>query len=251
MQCNPGSSGTPLRLASLDFNPALWATLATAAGVALTIALGFWQLGRADTKQALQGRIDELAKQPPLAIGAGELKTEDVLLRRVEARGRFEPRHVVYLDNRHYKHQPGYHVYMPLHIAGTEKVVLVNRGWIAAGAERNRVPQVKTAEGDVAVRGIAVPPSERFLELSSKVAEGNVWQNMVLERYRQSTKLNVQPMIIQQIELAGAPDDGLIRDWPPVDLKRNTHLAYAVQWFALAAAIFITYLVLNVRRRKN
>lgn len=241
----------PLRLASFEFNPAVWATLATAAGVALTIALGIWQLGRADTKQALQGRIDELAKQPPLAMGAGGLQMEEVLLRRVEARGRFEPRHVVYLDNRHYKHRPGYHVYMPLRIAGTEKVVLVNRGWIAAGAERNRVPQVKTAEGDVVVRGTAVPPSERFLELSSKVSEGNVWQNMVLARYRQATQLDVQPVIIQQTELAGAPDDGLIRDWPPVDLKRNTHLAYAVQWFALAAAIFITYLVLNVRRRKD
>ncbi len=244
--------GVPLRLAGREFAPAGWATLATATGVALTIALGFWQLGRADTKQALQSLMDDFAKQPPLAIGAGELKTEVVLLRRVEARGRFEPRHVVYIDNRHYKHQPGYHVYMPLRLTGSEKVVLVNRGWIAAGAERNRAPLVKTPDGDVSVRGTAVPPSERFLELSSKVAEGNVWQNMVLERYRQATKLDVQPFIIQQTEQAEqTPDDGLIRDWPPVDLKRNTHLAYAVQWFALAAAIFITYLVLNVRRKPD
>jgi hypothetical protein len=32
-------------------------------------------------------------------------------------------------------------------------------------------------------------------------------------------------VIIQQTEPL---DDDLIRDWPPVDLKRNTHLAYAV-----------------------
>lgn len=219
--------------------------------MALTIALGFWQLGRADAKLALQNRIDEFATQPPIVIGAGELKADEILLRRVEARGRFEPRHVVYIDNRHYKHQPGYYVHMPLQLTGTEKYVLINRGWIAAGAERNRAPQVKTPEGEVVVRGTAAPPSERFLELSSKVAEGNIWQNLVLERYRQATKLDVQPIILQQIESTPALDDSLIRDWPPVDLKRNTHLAYALQWFALAAAIFIYYLVINVRRRSD
>lgn len=240
-----------MRIAPREFKPAAWATLATVAGVALTIALGFWQMGRADTKQALQSRIDGYAKQPPLVIGAGVLDVDTVLLRRVEARGGFDPRHVVYIDNRHYKHQPGYHVYMPLRLAGSEKFVLVNRGWIAAGAERHRVPPAKTPDGEVVVRGTALQPSERFLELSSDVAEGRVWQNMVLARYRQATQLDVQPVIIQQTEPVAQFEDGLIRDWPPVDLKRNTHLAYAVQWFALAAAIFITYLVINVRRRSD
>lgn len=236
-----------LQGAQRKFAPAWWATLATLAGVALTVALGFWQLGRADTKQALQQHIDVFAQQPPLLISANELKQEDVLLRRVEARGQFEPNHTVFIDNRMYKHQPGYYVYMPLRIVGTNKYVLVNRGWIAAGAERNRAPVVQTPVGDVVITGTATPPSERFLELSSKVAEGNIWQNLVLERYRQATKLDLQPIIIQQT--AQTVDDGLIRDWPPVDLKRNTHLAYAVQWFAMAVAILIYYVVINVRRQ--
>jgi surfeit locus 1 family protein len=231
-----------------EFNPSWRVTLAMTCGVALTLALGFWQLGRADAKQALQKRIEDFARQPPILIGAVELNADDVLLRRVEARGRFEPSHTVYIDNRVYKHQSGYHVFTPLRINGTDKYVLVNRGWIAAGAERNRAPQVKTPEGDVVVRGTATPPSEHFLELSNKVAEGNIWQNMVLERYRQATRLDVHPIVLQQ---ADALDDGLIRDWPPLDLKRNMHLAYAVQWFALAAAIFIYYVVINVRRRPD
>ena len=240
-----------MRIAGRDFAPAGWATAATLAGVALTIALGFWQLGRADTKQALQARIDDFAKQPPIMIGAQAVKPEDVLLRRVQVRGRFEPQHAVFIDNRLYQHQPGYHVFMPLRIAGASKYVLVNRGWIAAGAERNRTPPVKTPEGEVVVSGTATPPAERFLELSTQVAEGNIWQNMVLERYRQATRLDVQPVIVQQTEAISALNDGLIRDWPPVDLKRNTHLAYAVQWFALAVAIFIIYVVLNVRRKND
>ena len=235
--------------AQRKFAPAWWATLAMLVGVALTVALGFWQLGRADTKQALQQHIDVLALQSPLSIRANEFKQEDVLLRRVEARGQFEPGHTVFIDNRLYKHQPGYYVYMPLRIVGSHKFVLVNRGWIAAGAERNHAPTVKTPIGEVVIIGTALPPSERFLELSSKVAEGNIWQNLVLERYRQATKLDLHPIIIQQT--VQTFDDGLIRDWPPVDLKRNTHLAYAVQWFAMAAAILIYYVVINVRRQPD
>jgi len=221
------------------------------AGVALTVALGFWQLGRADTKQALQSRIDTFARQPPLVIGATGLVIEDILLKRVEVRGHFEPRHVVFIDNRVHKHQPGYEVMTPLRISGTDQFILVNRGWIAAGAERNRAPSVKTPDGEVVVRGTATPFSTRFIELSNKVAEGNIWQNMVLERYRQATKLDVQPIIVQQTDAIAAIDDGLVRDWPPVDLKRNTHLAYAVQWFALAAVIFIYYVVINVRKKSG
>lgn len=209
--------------------------------------MGFWQLGRADYKEALQNRIAEFARQPPIAIGAQKARLEDVLLRRVEARGRFDASRTVFLDNHVRKHQAGYYVVMPLKLAGGEKHVLVNRGWIAAGRDRARAPQVKTPSGEVVIRGLAVAPAERYLELSGKTAEGNIWQNLVLERYRQATRLDVHPFIVQQDEPI---DDGLVREWPPVDLKRNTHLAYAVQWFALAAAILIYYVVINVRRRR-
>lgn len=237
-----------MKLAGRKFAPAWWATLMALAGVVLTIALGFWQLGRAETKAALQARLDEFARQPPLRVSATELIAEDVLLRRLEVRGRFEPQHVVFLDNRVYKYQAGYHVLMPLRLTGEGsgvKHILVNRGWVAAGGERNRAPAVNTPEGDVVITGIATPYSERFMELSTRIAEGNIWQNIVLDRYRLATKLDVQPVMVQQTSTA---DDGLVRDWPPLDLKRNTHLAYAVQWFALAAAIFIAYVVLNARR---
>ena len=37
-----------------------------------------------------------------------------------------------------------------------------------------------------------------------------------------------------------AAEDGLKREWSRPDLGRNTHLAYAFQWYALSLAIFIT-----------
>ena len=179
-----------------------------------------------------------------VSVGAAPLASDDILLRSVEVRGEFEPKYTVFVDNRLYQHQPGYHVATPLRIAGSKRYVLVNRGWVAAGRDRS-LPVVETPAGEQLVKGTAVTYSEKFMELSTKVAEGNVWQNLVFERYRQATGLDLQPFVIQQ---DSAVDDGLKREWKRPDLGRNTHLAYAFQWYALSFAIFIYYLVTHVKR---
>lgn len=233
------------RIAHYEFRPRLWTGVAAAAGMALTLALGQWQIGRAQYKEELQKRYDTLRLQPAISVGTQPVAAGDVLLRRVEVRGEFAPQYTVYVDNRIYQHQPGYHVATPLRIAGSQRYVLVNRGWIAAARDRT-VPAIHTPAGEQIVQGTAVAFSERYLELSTRVAEGNIWQNLVQERYRQATGLDVQPFVIQQESPAA---DGLQREWQRPDLGRNTHLAYAFQWYALSLAILIYFLVTHVKRR--
>jgi surfeit locus 1 family protein len=72
-----------------------------------------------------------------------------------------------------------------------------------------------------------------------------VWQNLVLARYREATKLDLHAFVIQQTD---GPDDGFVRQWRSPDLGRDKHLAYAFQWYALALAIFIYFLATHVRR---
>lgn len=227
------------------FRPRFVTTLAAAAGIAVTLALANWQLDRAHEKQELAARLEALAKDPPVSLAAAEVKAEDVQWRQVTARGRFEPKHAVFLDNRVRHGVAGYHVVMPLAIGGGDRYVLVNRGWIAGTLDRSRLPRVKTPEGTVEITGLAVTPSGRFLELSSKVAEGNVWQNLTLERYRQAVPITLQPVVIQQ---ESALDDDLTREWDPPDLGINKHYGYAFQWLALAVTILVFYLVTHVRR---
>jgi len=124
--------------------------------------------------------------------------------------------------------------------------VLVNRGWIAANPERSVLPALKTPEGAVEITGLAVTPSRRFVELSSRVVEGKVWQNLTLERYRDAFPLALQPVVIQQ---ESPLDDGLVREWDAPDLGVDKHRGYAFQWLALALTILVFYLVTHVRRR--
>lgn len=234
-----------INIGAFAFRPRLLTTVLAVAGVVLTFFLGQWQVGRAGHKQELQLRQDNLAREPAVNIGAVPVLADDVVLRKVEVRGEFAPKYTVLVDNKLYQHQPGYHVATPLRIAGSQRYVLVNRGWIAASRDRS-MPKIDTPSGEQRVQGVAVAYSERFMELSTKVAEGNVWQNLVFERYRQATGLELQPFVIQQ---ADGGDDGLKRVWSRPDLGRNTHLAYAFQWYALSLAILIYYLVTHVKRR--
>jgi surfeit locus 1 family protein len=232
-------------MARYRFRASLWPTLAALAGVVATLALGNWQLGRGHEKAALAQRIDTASHDAPIGLSGAEVKADDVVWRRVEVSGRFEPKYAVLIDNRILHGTVGYHVVMPLKIDGSERYVLVNRGWVAGTGSRGTLPQIATPAQTLRIAGLATAPSKRYLELSTKTVEGNVWQNLTLERYRATVPIALQPVVIQQDSKL---DDGLVREWSAPDLGIDKHYAYAFQWFVMAAAIVIIYLACNVRK---
>lgn len=221
-------------------------TVAAVAGIALTAAAGNWQLDRAHEKERLQQAYDRAAADAPVVLAAAPVEAQTLLFRRIEASGEFVPRAVVLLDNKVLAGVAGYHVIMPLRIAGSPKYVLVNRGWVAAGADRSRLPEVRTPVGNVTVVGVAVLPG-RFLELSGAETSGPVWQNLTIERYRRRMQLDVQPVVIEQLNDLG---DGLGRSWSRPDFGVAKHYGYAAQWFSLCGLIAFLYVFLNVRRAR-
>jgi surfeit locus 1 family protein len=230
----------------LRFHASLWPTLAAIAGVALTVALGDWQVGRGQEKAALAERIAAANRDAVIELPQTEVTADDVAWRRVEAYGRFEPKYAVLIDNRILHGMVGYYVVMPFRIADSERYVLVNRGWVAGTNSRETLPQITTPAQPLRIVGLATMPSKRYLELSTQVTEGKVWENLTLERYRAAVPISLQPVVIQQ---ENEIDDGLRREWSAPDLGIERHYAYAFQWFAMAAAILTIYLVCNVRKR--
>lgn len=231
-----------------DKRSRFWPTLATAIGVAATVALGNWQLDRAAQKRGLKERYETMAAQPPLNVGREAMSVAGIDLRRVEARGTFEPQHAVFIDNRIDHGVPGYHVVMPLRIEGSEVRVLVNRGWVARPALRSELPAVKTPQGPVTVAGTATVPHRAAFERMDTIVEGRIVQNLTIEAYRQMTPLAVQPFVLRQ---DSALDDGLKREWPAPDFGIEKHYGYAFQWFALAATLTIFYAYTQLKRGRK
>ena len=94
-----------------------------------------------------------------------------------------------------------------------------------------------------ALEGITVLPG-RFVELAADAQAGNVWQNLTIERFRQWSGLELQPVVLQQMSDA---KDGLARVWERPDLGVDKHRSYALQWYSFATLIVILYVALNFR----
>lgn len=211
------------------------------AGVALALLalqLGNWQTRRAAEKTALQAEYLAPARSHAQPLGRGvpaEWQT-------VEVRGEWLDAGTILLDNRVHGGRAGYHVVTPLQLAEQGVRVLVNRGWIAAGPDRSRLPRIVTPPGLHTVTARVRHPVDKPFTLGSDAAApaGIVWQNLDLPRYRAA--LPVADFYLQQTSHA---DDGLIRDWPRPDVGIDRHRGYALQWYALAAlatALTLCYL---------
>jgi len=225
-------------------NARLLPALAAAVGVAVTAWLGGWQLQRAAEKLALQQRMDLAQHRPPVHLPSEPVPADTLAYQRVEAHGEFRPEFTILLDNRVREGRVGYEVITPLRLTPGDLHVLVNRGWVKAPRTRRELPAVVTPAGRVRVEGIALPPSKRYLELSSRTVTGAVWQNLDLERFAAAHKMGLQPIVLQQRNDA---IDGLLRTWPRPDAGVDTHRAYALQWFAMSALIALACAVLLVR----
>src|SRR5258705_4842085 len=91
------SSG--IRIAGRAFKPGLVPSLAAAAFIALTVALGGWQTRRADEKLDVGRRIEAAAKGPVLQLPPVRVDAAAFERRRVAARWTFIARDTLLLVN--------------------------------------------------------------------------------------------------------------------------------------------------------
>jgi len=179
----------------------------------------------------------------PIALPAAPVDAARLVRRHVAAQGQFMPDHTVLLDNKLRNGRPGFEVVTPLRIGRSTWHVLVNRGWVAAPATRDTLPEVRTPAGEVRVDGIAL---ERIPHaLAAGVSTGRVRRNLDIAAYGAETGLQLQPIVIEQHSDTG---DGLVRDWPRPDLGIEKHESYSLQWYSFAALAIVLVVSLSFRR---
>ncbi len=228
-------------------------TVATVLTMAATASLGLWQLDRAAQKLALQSQIND--RSGLAAWGNVDLlQAADPRVgvhRPVDLVGEWVPDASVFLDNRQMNARVGFFLVSPLRLEGSDRVVLVQRGWVARDfTDRNRVPAVPAITGPVRVQGRLAPPPGRLYELG-EAGSGPIRQNIDLAAFARETGL---PLLDVSVQQSGDSSDGLLREWPQVALDVSKHHGYAFQWFALCALAGILYVwfqILSPRRKRR
>ena len=214
--------------------------------IALTLSLARWQVHRGDEKEARQALLDARIAETPVALTGSIDAAQPLLYRRVRAAGEWIARGQVFIDNQVLEGRVGYHVMTPLQLAGKKDALLVNRGWIARGPGYPRPPAAAVPGGPVQVTGMATLPPKRYLELGDKTVQGDVWQNLSLDRYRTQTGIAILPVVV--LADATAPGLARVRDKPDTGVER--HREYALTWFSLAATTLVLWIVLNLKKAR-
>jgi surfeit locus 1 family protein len=238
-----------MRLGSWQFAPGLWPTLVTIVLLGLLTSLGFWQLDRAEQKRRLLAQYEQLAgdRSPLRPDPRAELGPE-FNYRGARVSGYYDGAHQFLLDNRTLDGQPGYEVITPL-VTGDGAAFLVNRGWIPLGPGRDRLPEVTVDGQPRSVSGqIKLPPSRVFMLAEEQPRR--VWpyrvQHIDVERFERELGY---PVSSYMLLLDPSAPDGYRRNWQPVQgFGPERNVGYAVQWFGLAAALLVIYLVVNLRK---
>ena len=233
------------------FRPGLVPSFAVALLLPLFLYMGYWQLQRAEEKRALQAEYDTRANGPAVQVERQVQRVEALRFYRIVASGHYETDRQILIDNRVHQGRVGYHVITPLRLENSEVRLLVNRGWVAIGEGRDRLPAVDAPAGLQQVSGVATVPAEKYFTLREPdpLDRGwqRVWQNMDMARYGAAVPFPVQPVVVLLDPTSGA--GGFTREWSRLDAGISVHQGYAFQWFMLAAGLAAIYLFMSLRRR--
>ena len=237
-----------IKIGSRIFSPGIFTTLLTIVLIAFLVSLGRWQLRRAEEKRVL---FDSFAAGTDATLSI-DLATPP--LRRyqhLEAAGHYDQTRQILIDNMFDGERVGYYVITPFALAGGGWM-LVNRGWVPLGASRAERPAIPVAGVERRVRGRADHMPSPGIQMGTKaelkppypVVAGFPTRAEIAQLIGESSWTSAADLVLLD---PGEPD-GYVRHWQAPGFPPMRHIAYAVQWFALALTLAVIYLVTNTRR---
>ncbi|MCC5858791.1 MAG: SURF1 family protein [Ectothiorhodospiraceae bacterium] len=244
-----------MQIGPFRFRPGLVPTLATAVLFPVLLSLGFWQLDRAAQKEAILEAHDRMADRPALDLNRDRIDAEGSWYRRAVAQGRFDGEHQFLLDNQTHRRTVGYHVLTPYRLADGEMAVLVDRGWVPMGDSRARLPDIRLDTGLETIHGHLDQGPPTGLRLGG-IADGESGWPLRIQYvdYAELSQRLGYPLLPVVLRLDPGLPGGYVREWRPqhpTGFGPERNRGYAVQWFALATALLIIFVGVNLKRVRN
>lgn len=228
-----------------------WAWLVLLPTLTLLTGLGLWQLQRASDKEQMLAQRQAAGKGEGAELAAAG-QPERLYGRRVRAAGRYLDGRQILLDNQVWQGRAGYRVWTPLQL-DDGRLVLVDRGWVPLGRNRAQTPQPEVPAGAQQVAGLWREWPEPGMRLEADdVCAQRPWPRVLnYPPYEHVACQYAAPVIDGLVLLDEDAAGGFPRDWDDVGLPPARHIGYAVQWFAMALAVVVIFVVVNVRRKQD
>jgi len=226
--------------------PKLEIVLATIAGIFFLSSLGVWQLLRGAEKNQIQLDIEARKNNAPQAFSFPIADPASLRFQRISAKGRFISGKQFILDNRFLDHQVGFNIFTPFELHNSDKVVLIDRGWVPLEGSREELPVIDVDEKLRTLVGSVYVPYGKAFSLG-EIDESRHWPRLIqfLDFELLSTRLGEDLMPLT-LRMEAGQDDTYKAKWRIYEASspRNNY-GYAFQWFAMALTVLIIFIVLH------
>ncbi len=227
-------------------------TLVAIAVAVVCVRLGFWQLGRLEEKRSYNATLAARMAEPPLSLinlAEHEGSAEELLYRRVQAKGTFDVPDEVILYGRALDEQPGNHVLNPLAPLGslgqTGCILVVDRGWVPYEMDTPPVEEANPPFSEsVTVTGVLFPstPAENVTRSGGRIA---TLSSVDVEQIAgQLNGADMCPGYLWLQTQSPQQASGLPKTVPLPEPADGPHLSYAIQWFVFALVAVVGWAVL-------
>jgi surfeit locus 1 family protein len=214
--------------------------------IAAFVSLGFWQLDRAAEKIATRKLFDGGGKYVDVldASPASEYQP-------LRATGHYIEDRQFLIDNMIAHGRLGYFVITPFEISPEQPLLMVNRGWLASGGDRNSLPAIPVDAETREIFGLSGHLPRVGIRPGGAFDGADGWPK--LSTFPQMSDLadalgrDVLPFVLL---LDPDSNSTLLRDWRPREQGPMMHYGYAFQWFAMAIAL-LAILTWQLRKRRN
>lgn len=212
------------------------------------LALGCWQLDRAEQKRALN-LVQIQAEQEGIYDLVDLLEDSNPHNKTLKLRGYYDNQHLWFLDNRILNRQVGFDVISPFYTEDA-KVVLVNRGFLPTTSRRD-LPKIMPVLESVELIGRVYQQQDKPFLLATDKQNAN-WPKMIqavdmklmlqsltasVDAARAARSVFAHIVRLNPDQIGSYPSSWRQQvDW----LSVERHLGYALTWFSLAAILFIT-----------
>lgn len=220
------------------------------------VSLGHWQWQRGADKEALQARLSLAQSQPPVSLAQALQRGEEVRYSRVQLRGQLRTPSI-YLDNQIRNGRVGVLVANRLSVAddGDAELadLLVIRGWRPLEDGIRALPAPQVPDELLAFQGFLDRPPAAGLSLGAAPSAEPESDPLLVTRLDLDwlAERDGRALLPWVLYLDAESPAGYVRDWQPKYLPPERHRGYAVQWWGLAAATMVVYLVLLWRHHRT
>ena len=203
----------------------------------LFFSLGVWQIERGQSKAGILIEFNDNLKKTPSNLDVSSKKWD-----RVFVKGTWVNSKQILIDNVINRGIAGYKVITPLNIEGSDKTILVDRGWIKQNKYREVLPDISIEEKSETVSGILELP-ELGLVLSNDLVTSEwpkISQSKNFEILAEQFDMNLFPMI-----LLADPINQKSLEYikiTPTNMTPTKHYGYSAQWFLMFIVLCAMYI---------